>query len=156
MDYSQLERYVRLAFEGRIDEDFLPRHSLFWHAFSVYGGGDRGPPKPGDFFAGLYTTIPSMIDGIFTRHDGTKIDADIEYRTRLEKILEKILEECINYDGSPNKEQSMLAQGSIDAVSSIKFSDGAKYLENSEKRIYTLAHKLKEDKRYASLDYHFI
>jgi hypothetical protein len=125
MSSEQLDKYVRLAFLGEIDPEFLPPHSYFWRAFSVYGGGDRGPSTPGDFFAGIYTTIPSAHEGKYTRHDGTKIDVDPMYRSRFEQVLKGILEECLNYDGEPTKRELMLAKYAVETVDHIRFSDGS-------------------------------
>lgn len=185
MDSSQLERYVRLASQGQTDPKFLPQYSLFWHAFSTHGGGDRSTPTPGRFFAGLYTTLPSIVAKTFTRDDGSPINVDPEYRTRLEKILIGILNECLTHDGQPTNRELMLGQAAIDAISHIRFSDGnnsperqmykmikekeplpvtefqklsqkVEFPDRNKNELYQLAAKLKEDTRYSSIDFEFV
>ena len=122
MGDSQLERYVRKAFEGQQDLQFLP--APFWeYTFSHYED-ERAYPTPGKFFAGLYTTLPSAIAGTFTKHDGQRLDFDPEYRRRFENVLLRLLEECVAVEGNPTETQLRTAQYVIDAVGDIRFSDG--------------------------------
>ena len=180
MDDSQLERYVRAAFKRESDRGFLP--VPFWeYAYEISGGR----PTPGEFFAVIYTTLPSAINGTFTKSGGSKLDFDPEYSGRLESVLTKIMQECIVHEGDLNKELLNVAQEAINAVAYIKFHDGPnspdkqfenalgqknsvnateareiikglKFPQTGSSQLYRIAEELKKDQRYSSLNFTFI
>jgi hypothetical protein len=186
MDEAQLDKYVRLGFLDKWDLSFLPRP--FWtQTFSVKGGqGPHDVPTPGDFFAGLYTTINAWQKGKFSykASNGPDYKIDPEYRNRLENILDRILDECRAVKGKLKKEHLMLAQGAVEALSNIRFSEGpnspeeqfGQALEKAGKlpifealeladslqyppinsnALFRKVITLKEDPRYSRIDYQF-
>lgn len=119
MDSSQLERYVRIAFTGHRDNQFLP--AVFWNqTYEIH----HGEPSPGEFFAGIYTNVAYSIAGKTKRADGSKVELNTAYRDTFARILLGIIDECLNYDGQPNKNEFNLAQNAVDAVGKIRFREG--------------------------------
>ncbi|MFA4820504.1 MAG: hypothetical protein WC613_06130 [Candidatus Aenigmatarchaeota archaeon] len=125
MSIEQLARYVRLAFVGETDPEFLPPRSYFWRAFSIHGSDDGTySPTPGNFFAGIYMTVPDAYEGKFTRSDGSKITVYPEYRSRFERVLKDIFEECLKCEGKPKQRELMLTRYALEAIDRIRSSDG--------------------------------
>ena len=84
MDDSQLEKYLRLAFTGVADKDFLP--PSFWRGFSLNGGG-YGSLETGQFFGG--NVYHALFNGTLMTKPRIKIDA--ETPLRFTRILESSL-----------------------------------------------------------------
>ena len=125
MDDEQLERLVRLTFEGERDYDFLPYD--YWRSFSpsyMHGGGDRGPLGAGQFFGGLYVSVGEAREEtgepVKRSEDYEEINPDL--RTRLEAIFIKIADECLLID-KPTEADIRKAQSVTVAAANISFSD---------------------------------
>ena len=153
MDESQLEKYVRLGFQDQINPEFLPEHTHFWRAFSIYGDNDGGsPPTPGTFFGNVYAVINETLAGDYNLGF---IPSNKEFQTRLETILQRILTDCIDHRGKLTEKEKMLARFSVEAVRSTIFNDryGIVQIPN----LVALCKTLKRDTRYSAelQNFHF-
>jgi len=180
MDGKQLDDYVRMAFVGNSDYQTWPEQ--FWSGFSI-DGSSTYQMSPGNWFSEIYVNIPHAQAGKFFRRDRKPLNFDPDYRTRFETIIENILEESQEVEGIPDEMQMRLAQYAIHAVGDIKFREGDNSISEqirhgigegikmtelpqvlaevqmpdvNGKKIYQLASTLKEDARYAQLDFEFI
>lgn len=107
--------------------------------------GGKGPPRPGRFFASEYTIVNEVLAGEYRQ----KNPVDAEFRPRLEKVFERILRECLEYNGEPTENQRMLARFSVEAVGSILFND--RFHLAKIDRLVDLSQKVLEDTRYSSI-----
>ena len=155
MDDPQLETYLRLAFTGQIDADFLPPHSHFWRGHSVNGGdGLHGGPLPvGAYFGGqIYHLLYDAAIGFSKLRAPTNIQTPLRFLN----ILERFLRECIDYKGTPDERQLIMAQSAIDTIGYIRFNErpdlGINY-PSEHRTIFTLAKEIQRDPRYRSLSF---
>ena len=147
----QLEAYIRAAFTGQHDVDFLPPHSHFWRGHSISGGGDRGSLSVGDYFGSqIYHMFYDSVIGFSPRSSSASSQTPIRFLN----ILEKILHECIGYQGIPDERQLIMTQSAIDTVGAIRFNErpdlGINY-PPEHRRLFDLAKAIKLDPRYQGL-----
>lgn len=121
MDKNQLDRYVRLAFSGQEDLDFLPY--AFWrNAYSMYhrGSGDgRIPDSAGLFFGELH----GFVYRIITRH--TEVDkcwydypVHAEYLDNFKIVFTGIVQECLS-NPEPDAKVSQFVSFSVEAAEGV-------------------------------------
>jgi len=129
MDEGQLEKYMRMAFLGQRDEEFLPY--LFWrHAFASYykrGYGDgREPNPPGTFFGDMH----GFVSNIINRHpemDESWYDHPVngEYLENLLKVTNKIMQEALEHPNPDDnaKQLAFMAVQTAEGVAGSHYSD---------------------------------
>ena len=118
MDQDQLGRYVRRAFLGETDLDFLPEP--FWWNFDTYSDGLNlhTAPDPGTFFGGFYHTLGRMeVRGEtgWTTDKGVEYTIDFGFYTRLEKVLKDIFDELLTLEGEANESQRLMGKFAMKA-----------------------------------------
>ena len=139
MDNSQLEGFVKgVVLRERPPElGFLPEH--FW--FEPLNVGPDVERSVGGFFGGLSGIVYLALKGEFTRHDGTRLDFDPNYRTRIQDVMVRIADECLRHQGLPTRRELLLAQAVVDAAERL----------NRNSPVYDAAVRLAKDTRYSGL-----
>lgn len=113
MDYSQLNRYTRMAFTGKRDLAFLPEP--FWDYWFEYGkhgetSDGRESNNPAVFLTGLHNMLASIAVGRFRVGGDEEEQPDFAYRPRFRRVLKGILDECIRIAAKPSPETVLLGR----------------------------------------------
>lgn len=123
MDKAQLSRYVRLAFTGEPDYQFLPRPFWdYWFDVQTHGRSldGRTPPSPAEFFSSLHNLLGSVARGTFqVGFDGDPAP-NFGFRARYREVIIDLLNEAVNLEGEPDADQKKLASFAVEAVGSLR------------------------------------
>lgn len=98
LEMDDLEQLVRLMIRGEEDFEFLP--ASFWVQVGQYYYFNGR--KPGRYFSKKYTFYGRIIEKT-DEEDGWmeygRRNVDFDFRTRFEKVVEKIGNECLEHEG---------------------------------------------------------
>lgn len=124
MDEEQLSKYVRMAFTGKRDVEFLPEPFWdYWFDMKKHGGpgmDGRTPPSPADFLSEVHNMIAGTKAGIFTVGYESDEQPNFEFRSTYRGVIMGLLDECEDLVGEPTDEQRILASYVVEAVGSIQ------------------------------------
>lgn len=143
MNEDQLETYVRKAFLGERDLDFLP--PPFWDYYfraGIHGENpynEKAPGSPAGFFAGVHDTIGSDKRGTFSIGREGEEKPDFGYRRRIRNVIKKLLSESLDVKGKPTQEQKRIASFAVETAGVFKSAEIFRLIGNDiveERRRY--------------------
>ncbi len=121
MDIDQLGRYVRLAFTGKRDEEFLPL--AFWiDAYSSHhrgSGNGRTPDSAGLFFGELHGFVYKIV----TKHPEMNeswydYPVNADYLDNFRQIFTEIAQECLQKE-DPDETTRQLASFLVETAEGV-------------------------------------
>ena len=140
MDAEQLDKYVRMAFTGKTDTNFLPEPFWnYWFDMEKHGGpgmDGRTPPSPAYFLSGMHNTIAGTKAGTFTVGDKGEEQPNFEFRSTYRAVIRGLLDECSDITDKPTDEQKRLASYAVEAVRRLQPTES--FNRNYQERVSTI------------------
>lgn len=119
MDERQLERYIRFQWTGLWDLKLAA--SYVWE---IPRSGDNSVSAFGNYLAGLRRRADRREE----LDKDKKAEVDPKIKERIDKVLIKLVNECLKQKGEPTEEHRTFAQGVVEMAYNIKWHEGG---ENS-------------------------